>query len=172
MFVSEVPGVWQRCFAGCTLRDTQWSTIPNQLWPPRGHACADETRGLSQHYLCFITLLTSPPKAGICALLGTICSTCKGAWKTAHDLAAPGNLHPFSRALMTLCLVTLKFPYSPLFGEKVLLELELPFSILWPLSKSLFCLHQTQFHYWELETEWERTPCLIGGWGKGELRFS
>ena len=33
----------------------------------------------------------------------TIGAVCKGVWKTAHARAAPGNLHPFPRALMT-CL--------------------------------------------------------------------
>ena len=33
---------------------------------------------VSENYLCFITLLRSPPKVGVCTLLGTTGATCKG----------------------------------------------------------------------------------------------
>lgn len=57
------------------------------------------------------------------------------------------------------CLLPLQSPlvHFPLFEEKVTLEPEVSISIPWPLKKNLYCLHQTQCHYWQLEAEWERT---------------
>ena len=100
VFVSKVPGVWQRCFAAVlweihALRDMQWSTPQSGLWLDHRKAPAQMKPGGIKSYLCSITVLRSPPEAGICTLQGTIHAVCKGVWKTAHAPAALGHLHPF-----------------------------------------------------------------------------
>ena len=100
VFVSKVPGVWQRGFAAVlweihALRDMQWSTPQSWLWLDHRKAPAQMKPGGIKSYLCSITVLRSPPEAGICTLQGTIHAVCKGVWKTAHAPAALGHLHPF-----------------------------------------------------------------------------
>ena len=129
--------------------------------PPRAGSVVTTGRCLSRWnlevskcFLCFITMLKSPPKVGICTLLGATGAMCKEVWKTAHARLPLEISTPFLESVSW----PWKFPDCPPPEEKVPLEHELPLSILWRLNKSLSCLHQTQFRYWHYELGWERTP--------------
>ena len=137
-----------------TLRDIQWSmALTGSDMTTGTHLCRWNLE-VSESHLCFLTMLRSLPKGGICPLLGTI-----WAWRTAQCTGYSWKSPPFPPVSDPARVpYPLKVPRFSPFREKVPLEPELPFSILWPLNESLFCLHQTQFPYWQREPEQERTP--------------
>lgn len=86
--------VFQLCFQRYTVAKCPESPL---IWL-QDYAYTDET------WRCFIPMLRSLPKEGICTLLSTIPAMCKGPWKIVHALAILvifGNFLPFPRAPVT-----------------------------------------------------------------------
>ena len=119
VFVSRVPGIWQRCSAAVlgeinAWRDIQWSTTQSWL-------CCDHRKVPEQMKpggLQVLSLLHHHAKVSTQSgdSYSARCNW-RHVQRSVEDCtcpAAPGNLHPFPR----ICLLTPEIPWLPsLWGE-------------------------------------------------------
>ena len=158
MFVSKVPGVWQRCFAAVlweiyALRDLQWSATSNWLWfDHRNVPVQVKSGGVWKLPLLHYHTKISTQRGDLYSARHNLCHV-QGSLRDCmcHLLLEVSVLLP--SFWWCTCLLHLKS--SPLSS---LWEHELLFYILWPLNKSLSCLYQTQFCNWQRECEQEGIP--------------
>lgn len=104
-------------FCICALRDMQWPTTLHWLGLDHRNTPLQMKPGGVHSYLCFLTMLSSPPQVRICTLRGTISALCKETWKTAHVPAAHSPtleiFAPFLEPWRHACLLNLKITLLP-----------------------------------------------------------
>ena len=118
VFVSKVPGVWQRCSAAGlgeinAWRDIQWSTTQSWLRCDHRKVPAQMKPGGLQGLPLLHHHAVSAQSGDLYSARYNWCHCTKECGRL-HVPAAPGNLHPFPR----ICLLTLEIPWLPsLQGE-------------------------------------------------------
>ena len=150
---SEVPGVWQRC-SGAVLWEMYRGRPLNSRRRPWERACADEPGG------CPGTTFASFPcqdlhlKWALCSARLGLCHV-RGRMEDCACPVRPGESLQLSQSLI---LLTLWVPSLPSLWEEGAWRVGASLLHLWPLSKRLFSLHQTQFHYWQSKPGWRKNP--------------
>ena len=75
-----------------------------------------------------------------------------------EDCACPVRPGESLQLSQSLILLTLWVPSLPSLWEEGAWRVGASLLHLWPLSKRLFSLHQTQFHYWQSKPGWRKNP--------------
>ena len=137
VFVSKLPGVWQRCSAVTfweiyALGDRQQLTTPKQLWLDR-RTCLRKMKAWDALKLSLLPYhSTISARRGFCALLSTMpaCAKEPGSLYMPSCPQLPQEISTlFLKPWWPFCLLPLKMPLFPHLGEKLSLQHEFSFSI-------------------------------------------